>query len=443
MIVEFKIQNFSSFNSEQVFSMVSSSATKENLSKQNTISINKYGINSVLKSAAIFGANAGGKSNFVGGLHAFKSIVLNSLTAPASQGFDIIIPFLIKSNAYDIPTEFEVTFLSGEAMYRYGISIKNSKVHEEWLYWTKSKRETNLFHRFGQKIKTNNRSFPEAKSFQALLNDENYVEKTREDVPFISVLAQFNGEKSKVIIEWFTKLHLISGISDTGFRTFTTQLFEESLSFKTWALEILSSIQINDVKVVETKEGGDINLDSNNNTATEEKNIASSINHFLKKKKLISKKIEIVKTNPSDNKNYQLPLLFESDGTQKLIYLLGPIWDVITKGDLLVIDEFDNRFHSLLSKHLIKLYHSQNNNQSQLVITCHDTNLLTKDLLRRDQIWFVEKNHSHETQLYSLLEYKEYYTRKNDSYSKDYLLGKYGAIPLFENIKELLEGIDG
>jgi len=443
MLIEFKIQNFSSFNSEQIFSMVSSTATKENLSNQNTIPIEKYGINSILKSAAIFGANAGGKSNFVRGLHAFKLIVLNSLSAPASQGLDIIIPFLVKSDIYDIPTEFEVTFLISGVMYRYGISIKHSKVSEEWLYWTKGKRETNLFHRSGQKVKTNSRSFPEAKSFQVLIENENHVEKTREDVPFISVLSQFNGEKSKKVIEWFSKMHLISGISDTGFQAFTTKLFEENKKFKTWALEILSSVQINDVKVVDTEESADINIDSPNNVGVEDKNTVSSLTMYLKKNKMISKKIEVVKTNPVDNKSYRLPLVFESDGTQKLIYLLGPIWDVITRGDLLVIDEFDNRFHSLLSKYILGLYHNKNNNQSQLVITCHDTNLLTKDLLRRDQVWFVEKNNQHETQLYSLLEYKEYYTRKNDSYSKDYLLGKYGAIPLFANIKELLEGING
>jgi len=78
-----------------------------------------------------------------------------------------------------------------------------------------------------------------------------------------------------------------------------------------------------------------------------------------------------------------------------------------------------------------------------LVVTCHDTNLLTKELLRRDQIWFVEKNVKHESELYSLLEYKEHYTRKHDSYSKDYLAGKYGAVPLFNSINQLKEALDG
>lgn len=441
MLIEFKIQNYTSFNTEQVFSMVSSSSTKENLSTENTIPLNKFGINSLLKSAAIFGANAGGKSNFVSGLSTFKTIVLNSLTAPASQGLDMAVPFLIKENRFDIPIEFEVTFITSDIMFRYGISINRSKVNEEWLFWTKEKRETNLFHRIGQKIKTNNRSFSEARSFQVEINNEMYVEKTREDVPFIAVLAQFNGEISKKIIEWFTKLHVVSGISDTGFQRFTTKLFEENARFKAWALDILASVQIHDIKIVETKETVNINL--NDEVDVEGKKLITSIHDYLEKQKLVTKNIEIVKTNHSDNKKYKLPLFFESHGTQKLIYLLGPIWDVINRGDILVVDEFDNRFHSLLSKFIVKLYNNKNNSLSQLLITCHDTNLLTKDLFRRDQIWFVEKNQKHESVLYSLLEYREYYTRKNDSYSKEYLLGKYGAIPLFSNIKELLEVLNG
>ena len=127
----------------------------------------------------------------------------------------------------------------------------------------------------------------------------------------------------------------------------------------------------------------------------------------------------------------------ESEGTKKLIYLLGPLYDAIRKDEILVIDEFDNKFHTLLCKFIIGLYNEKNNGLSQLIITCHDTNLLSNELFRRDQIWFVEKNNKHESELYSLVEYKEHYTRKENSYSKDYLLGKYGAIPLFSSITEL------
>ena len=89
------------------------------------------------------------------------------------------------------------------------------------------------------------------------------------------------------------------------------------------------------------------------------------------------------------------------------------------------------------------LYNKNNHGDSQLIITCHDTNLLTNELFRRDQIWFVEKNDSNESELYSLVEYKEHYTRKDDSYSKDYLAGKYGAIPLFSSVAILEDMLNG
>ena len=119
------------------------------------------------------------------------------------------------------------------------------------------------------------------------------------------------------------------------------------------------------------------------------------------------------------------------------------MYTIINNNEILVIDEFDNKFHTLLSRFIVDLFHKHNKSSSQLVLTCHDTNLLNSNLFRRDQIWFVEKNQEHESELYSLLEYKEHYARRNDSYGKDYLLGKYGAIPLFSSQSAFEEVING
>jgi hypothetical protein len=132
-----------------------------------------------------------------------------------------------------------------------------------------------------------------------------------------------------------------------------------------------------------------------------------------------SKEVEIVKKIEGDEQEYNIPLGLESQGTQRLIYLLGPIFQIINTGEILLIDEFDNKFHSLLSQFILELYHKENTCKSQLVITCHDTNLLTNELLRRDQIWFLDKDSKHESELYSLLEYKEHYTRQCPSGNAD------------------------
>ncbi|MDM8565307.1 ATP-binding protein [Candidatus Halobeggiatoa sp. HSG11] len=398
--------------------MLASDST--HINEKNVFPVNKFGINNLLKSAAIFGANASGKSNFINSIRILQNIILNSLTE--ANNLETVVPFLLKKDVFDIPSEFEITFVQQGQMYRYGISILKGKIDEEWLYWTKTSKEIFLFQRTGQTIKINKRSFTEAKDFIKEKNGKLYLEKTRENVPFVSVLSQFNGEKSHHIIEWFRKLHVVSGINEEGFKKFTINLLDQNPAFLTWALNILGSLQIKNIHIVE----------SNQENTTKLFNGAVSMKTRNK-----SKKVEIVKKIEGSEQAYNIPLILESQGTQKLIYLLGPIFHIINTGEILLIDEFDNKFHSLLSQFILGLYHKENNNKSQLIVTCHDTNLLTRDLFRRDQIWFLDKNSKQESELYSLLEYKEHYTRQNNSYSKDYLAGKYGAIPLFKSIDEL------
>ena len=435
MLVEFTVQNFTSFNTPQTFSMLASSTTKENFKEENTFNVNKFGISNLLKSSALFGANASGKSNFVSGIQMLKGIILESLTTAESNKLSEATPFLIKPDTFDHPTEFEIVFLSKGNLYRYGISIVDNIIVEEWLYWTKTKRETKLFHRKKQTIEINKRSFSESIDFVQEKKGALYLEKTRENVPFISVLSQFNGKKSRTITEWFRKLHIISGTNELGFKMFTTELFEKNSKFKSWALDILSSLQIQDINVVEVELNFPPKRDTNDDDLND---VMQKVEKYIVKNKIKDKKIEIIKSNSTDDNSYTLPLSLESKGTIKLIYLLGPLFDCLVNGEILIIDEFDSKFHSLLSKFILDLYHIKNCSQSQLIITCHDTNLLTKESMRRDQIWFIEKNKNHESELYSLLEYKEHYTRRGNSYSKDYLNGKYGAIPLLKSIDNLM-----
>lgn len=413
--------------------MVASTSTKENYNLGSVKEINNFGIKNVLKSAAIFGANASGKSNLTNALYTFKAIVLKSLESIDDKSTRMAVPFLLKENYFDEDTEFEVTFLAKENLYRYGISIKGDNIAEEWLYWTKSSRETQLFHREGQSIKYNQRSFPEAKSFVNFDGNTWVIEKTKSFVPFLTVLSQFNGEISVVVTDWFQDLMIVSGLNDYGFKDFTTNLFAKNSEFKNWSLEILESLQIKDIVINEVEENipfqksrrdiGDVDLND----------AIRKLEGFIEKTKVRTKKIEIIKSNQKTGENFSFPLSFESEGTKKLIFLLGPLFDVIKNEKILVIDEFDNKFHTLLCKFIIELYNKNNHGSSQMIITCHDTNLLTKDLFRRDQIWFIEKNDQNESEIYSLVEYKEHYTRKEGSYSKDYLSGKYGAIPLFSS----------
>lgn len=124
----------------------------------------------------------------------------------------------------------------------------------------------------------------------------------------------------------------------------------------------------------------------------------------------------------------------ESEGSKKIINFLGPIYDTISKGNILIADEMDSRLHSLLTIMIVNFFHEHNLNNAQLIFVSHDINLLKKDYFRRDQIWFTEKNEYGETDLYSLIEYKEVHVRKDAAFDKNYLNGKYGAIPFLGNV---------
>jgi len=443
MLIDFSVQNFSSFNSTQELSLIPSTTTQELCDLENVLEVNKFGINGVLQSAAIFGSNGSGKTNFVDSLKVLKSLVLDSLDSISESSIQHVIPFLLKKEQFDTPSEFEVSFIAEDNLYRYGISIVEGEIEEEWLYWNKTARETMLFHRTKQSVNYNQRSFSEAKLFVKKDGDSWSIEKTKTHVPFLSVLSQFDGERSSVVTNWFQRLNIISGIREAGFKRFTTNLFDKNPDFKVWALEILKSLRIEDVSIVEYEE--DSSSFPAPKKAIEDKELSdvfSKLKGYLDKNKVTKKRLEIIKKT-IDGGVFSLPLSLESEGTRKLIYLLGPLYDVIKNNEILVIDEFDNKFHTLLSKFIIELYNKHNFGESQLILTCHDTNLLTNELFRRDQIWFVDKNENHESEIFSLVEYKEHYTRKEKSYSRDYLLGKYGAIPLFSSVSELGELLNG
>ncbi|EHK7402514.1 TPA: ATP-binding protein [Vibrio parahaemolyticus] len=440
MLVDLSVQNFASINEVQELSMVASTSTNEKCELDNTYELNRFGVKEVLKSAAIFGANGSGKTNIVMAISVLKNLVLDSLSSNDNNAIKRVVPFLLKENYFDVPSEFEVSFLAEGNLYRYGIAIENGEIEEEWLYWTKTSRETMLFHREKQAINYNQRSFSEAKLFTKKEGDRLLVDKTKPTVPFISVLSQFDGEKSVIVTDWFNKVQVISGLRENAFKRFTVDLFQDNEHFKEWALEILSSLQIDDINVVEF----DRELPIRTKKAVFDEDLRdafSTLEGYFEKNKIKDKRLEIVKRG-SNSQLISLPMSIESEGTQKLIYLLGPLYDLIINNEILIIDEFDNKFHTLLCKFIIELYNKKNVGSSQIILTCHDTNLLTSDLFRRDQIWFVEKNERHESEIYSLVEYKEHYTRKGNSYSRDYLQGKYGAIPLFSNLTEFEEKVD-
>jgi len=419
MLVNFQVENFKSFKDWTEFSM---EATKlKNLIESNTFDINNI---SLLKSAVVYGANASGKSSLVDAMNKLKNIVKNSLDKTRQYKSQ---PFLLNSETEEKETFFEIQFIIDEIIYRYGFEIAtDAKILKEWLYQKKLQpraKEVRLFERENQNITLGN-LFKEGRLL---------IEKTREDALFLSVVAQFNGEISEKIFKWFDKFNILSSIESYKFEFYSFDKLEDN-KFKDRIVNFIKSADVGIYDILKKKVSFDELIKENSNL----EKLPNFIIEDIKKNGLSS--IETIhmqynKTN-SFNKFKSFPLGLESDGTQKLLALTAPIIETLQNGEILVIDELDNSLHTELIEAIIKLFNSKetNPNNAQLIFTTHDTNLLNQDFFRRDQIWFTQKDIYGASELYSLVEYGKGKTRDDLVLEKNYLSGKFGAVPYIESL---------
>ncbi len=425
MLLEYNFKNYKSFKELNSLSMIGVKSFKEhepdNIIKKNS--------DKILKSAVVYGNNASGKSNLVEGLQFMKEMVKSSFRDALLEKESIfqIEKFLLNTETENLPSLFEVIFIHDNIKYKYGFETGSNIILKEWLYYTSSK-ETPLFIRENNKFKINKTSFKEG---------INLEKKTRNNVLFLSLVAQFNGKVSNKIIEWFNKVNFISGIHDKGYGLYTIHKLKNDAKFNKWMSLILNHLEISNITIDE------VDFDEEEFENVIEKTNDEKLKKFIialdKLKEGNSKKIQISTWHKKFDTNNLLvdtiPFDFEkqeSEGTKKFINLLGPWYDTLKNGKILIVDELDSRLHTQLTKNLIALFHKFNNNSAQLLFTSHDVNLLDKDIFRRDQIWFVEKDQFGASQLYSLADFKAESVRKNSSFSKNYLNGKYGATSYFK-----------
>ncbi|TDY66376.1 hypothetical protein CLV96_3946 [Leptospira meyeri] len=433
MLIEFSVENFLSFQKEAKLSMVAARSFREH-KDTHTINIDKKMV--LLKSAIIFGNNGSGKSNLIRAMNFMKIIVLNSFRDALLDNGENIFPlekFALNSESEKKPSLFEISFIYNDVKYRYGFEIDNNQIISEWLFHTTSK-EVFLFKREGQNIEINKSSFKEA------IGKEKDV---RENVLFLSLLATLGKETSSNIIDWFKKFRFINGINDSGHKKYTVEKLKQDEGFKKWILHFIKYLEISNLS---TKEEF---FDESKLDLIKDDEVYNLINSLNRKNKKL--KIDQILTyhRKYDGSNLlidTIPFNFEkqeSDGTKKLIYLLGPWYDTLKNGTLLIVDELDSRLHSHLTSRLIEFFHLYNTRKAQLIFASHDTALLDKELFRRDQVWFVEKDQFGNSNLISLGDYKTDKVRNKSAFSKNYLNGKYGAIPYFDFDKELVDLLHG
>ncbi len=424
MLIEFSVGNYKSFRDVETFSMVATKikAKDSEVDENNTFKIDDD--LSLLKSAAIYGANASGKSNFAEALRFMRNFAKNSSKETQSTDSIPIEEFRLSSSNSGKPSFFQIVFLLDGKQYRYGFEVSAYEVISEWLFYVPNVKETKLFERRNGKIILSPK-FTEGKGL---------TERTRSNALFLSVAAQFNGLISENILQMFSQLNIISGLDDILTRNFTTHYFQDKLQ-KNAIITFVKSL--------------DLGIDSIEVEASKitKEYLPKEMPEYLKKAivemntpkfniKTIHKKFDDkgkqVDTEVFDIDNH------ESDGTRKLFSLAGPIIETLTLGNVLIIDEFDARLHPLISREIITLFNSNetNSKNAQFIFTTHDTNLLTNKLFRRDQIWFAEKDKTEATHLHSLAEYK---VRNDASFENDYIQGRYGAVPFIGDLKQLFE----
>ena len=418
MLKKFSVGNFLSFEDINTLSLEAKKSEKEH----QDFSF-KRGKEHLLKSSVIYGPNASGKSNLIKAFSFFRAFTLNPPTQSIEGKKIGVEPFLLRDGQENKPSHFEIEFIDGDEQYTYGFEVSRERIETEWL--TKNPNKVNLFNRKKQK-------FTIGSSLKRITSKEQ--ESTRENVLFISMLAVFNHEIAEKILSKIRNIEILSGLKRGETLDYSIQQFLEDPEQRKAMMELM----------VEADFGiGDINLQQKQ--VSPEEFIRSMPPQFRdlllpgnQSKNFLHRQIQTIhKRFDKDGKEVgtaSFDFFKESDGTQQMFCLTGPFLNTLKEGKVLIIDELDSSLHPLLCQFITKLFHSKekNSKNAQLVFSTNDISMLDKDFFRRDQIWFTEKDKIGASSLFSLHELGE---RKEVSFSKRYLEGRYGALPYIKTLE--------
>jgi AAA15 family ATPase/GTPase len=404
MLIQFNYENFKSF-----LSPASLDFTASNISELKDTLI-PYEKENYLRVISIYGANASGKSNVIESFNFMRNWVLNSFKLSSDQNPIPIKKFRFCTTGKESPSLFEVFVLADGTEYQYGFEVNDDEVLSEWLYRKniETKRFNFVFERSQQTFKLD----------KNLKSKKLIIESINKKSLLISFLASLNEENISEVFTWFYDAKVINFGSSSSELFHNTRFPADDVKDPEKYKKFMSFLTAFDLGIqgirVEMLEGSHSELD-------DEKRFRVFTQH----------------RNTDTDELEDLLLSEESSGTQKMISLYVYLTNVLNNGTVLFVDELDAKLHPNLTRYLISMFQSPlaNPNHGQLIFTAHDTQFMSREMLRRDQIWFVEKKRNGSSELYPLSEYKlnENKIRKDASYTKDYLGGRYGAVP---NLRE-------
>ena len=441
MLKRFSIENFLSYQKESSLDLT---AGRTEFHSSHVYDFKKT---KLLKSAIIYGANASGKSNLIRAMDYAKDIITENLKKIDTQKKY----FRLDKNSINKPTQFEFELEINGKFYSYGFSaiLHNKKIEEEWLYEIGKSSPELIFERELNQIELgkllNNKAIKDR--FKIYADDM----KNQSHQLFLSEIADkdLDNEKVKILNEiynWFDKKLIIlypntkyGNLSSIGSDDNLSKIFRKHLKVFDTGIVDISSIE-EDFEQTFKEFPKEIKIDIEKDLAEEQdknkKVILRGSNGLFatiykdKNDELKIQKLGLVHSKEIDD---IFELQDESDGTKRLFDLI-PLITKFNDDYTIVVDEFDRSLHPMLTKAFFELFYKENSKKSQLIVTSHESTLLDLELVRRDEIWFAEKDKNGATKLFSLNQFKERYDKKIE---KAYLVGRYGAIPVFKTFDEI------
>lgn len=432
MFIEFSVTNFRSIQERQTLSLAASPDSKH--LRQNVISGADENMR-LLRSAVIYGPNAAGKSNLLRALETLRVLVQSSATGIQEGQRLPVTPFLFSKVSAEQPSEFEIIFIADDGIrYHYCCAVSTERVHKEWLVAYPRGRSQRWFER-EYVSESNTYEWWFGPYFKAERAQRNVWQgSTRANALFLSTAIQLNNEQLRPIFTWLTqKLIVLIPGSGVDFNPFLSLnlLREESGKEKIMQYMRAADVGIDRLELLEE------DLPATTPTAAllpGGVQVRLEIANPPGGTPSSPKQLRVRAWHKRADSGEEVPLDIgdESDGTRKLFEFAGGWLRALEWGATLFVDELDRSLHPHMTRFLVGLFHSRaNDKNSQLVFTTHDTTLLDTDLLRRDQIWFVEKDKQRSSHFYSLLDYSP---RKDEALERGYLKGRYGAIPFIGNL---------
>jgi AAA15 family ATPase/GTPase len=420
MLLRFSVTNHLSIKDQQALSLTASPLKD---SERGLIECDAAPYRRVLPAAVIYGANASGKSNLVDALRYMRARLLYSYSKGEPGAGVPRQPFALDSACAEAPSIFDVDFVVDRVRHHYGFEASDEAFSAEWLYNFPNNRRQVLFEREGKAYK-----------FGRALRGHNRIiaDLTRPNSLFISAAAQSDHEQLLKIARFFQSIGTDTQISIEG-KTASVYLAEGEVDSR--VIDFLRDIGTGVMKYRRLEE----------ELSEMSQNVQREFVSFVQKIMPDSRfetwlnehrsVIQLAHQGRDENPVF-LDLDRESAGTRRLLMLLGRVFAALHQGAPLLVDELDASLHTQACEAILTLFCSRDTNPSgaQIIATTHDTNLLRSPLLRRDQIWFTEKDSEGATHLYPLTDIR---TRQGDNIEKGYLQGRYGAIPFAGRIPNL------